>query len=82
LTGEIGSSSNPISGMTVATLLLTSLIFLIIGWVGSDYRVTALSVAAIVCVAASGPSPEVREKLRITSGITLFRPIWAPLGAG
>ena len=32
LTGEIGSSSNPISGMTVATLLLTCLIFLIIGW--------------------------------------------------
>ncbi len=53
LTGEIGSSSNPISGMTVATLLLTSLIFLILGWVDLPYRVTALSVAAIVCVAAS-----------------------------
>ena len=34
LTGEIGSSSNPISGMTVATLLLTCLIFLIVGWTG------------------------------------------------
>src|SRR6266581_4020510 len=32
LTGEIGSSSNPISGMTVATLLLTCLVFLIVGW--------------------------------------------------
>src|ERR1041384_3953942 len=53
LTGEIGSSSNPISGMTVATLLLTCLIFLVIGWVGVDYRVTALSIAAIVCIAAS-----------------------------
>lgn len=53
LTGEIGSSSNPISGMTVATLLLTSLIFLSLGWVSPEYRVTALSVAAIVCVAAS-----------------------------
>ncbi len=53
LTGQIGSSSNPISGMTVATLLLTSLIFLLLGWVGGDYRVTALSVAAVVCVAAS-----------------------------
>ena len=39
--------------MTVATLLLTSLIFLLLGWVGPGYRVTALSVAAIVCVAAS-----------------------------
>jgi putative OPT family oligopeptide transporter len=53
LTGEIGSSSNPISGMTVATLLFTSLIFLSLGWTSPEYRVTALSVAAIVCVAAS-----------------------------
>ncbi|HZI17101.1 MAG TPA: oligopeptide transporter, OPT family [Pyrinomonadaceae bacterium] len=53
LTGEIGSSSNPISGMTVATLLLTCLIFLLIGWTGPVYYVTALSIGAIVCIAAS-----------------------------
>ena len=53
LTGEIGSTSNPISGMTVATLLLTCLIFLIVGWTGGTYYVTALSVGAIVCIAAS-----------------------------
>jgi putative OPT family oligopeptide transporter len=53
LTGEIGSSSNPISGMTVATLLLTCLIFLLVGWTGVQYYVTALSVGGIVCVAAS-----------------------------
>jgi len=53
LTGEIGSSSNPISGMTVATLLLTCLIFLIVGWTGGTYYVTALSVGAVVCIAAS-----------------------------
>ena len=53
LTGEIGSSSNPISGMTVATLLLTCAIFLVVGWTGPAYYVTALSVGAIVCVAAS-----------------------------
>src|SRR5215203_6407593 len=53
LTGEIGSSSNPISGMTVATLLLTCLIFLIVGWTGPGYYVTALSIGAIVCIAAS-----------------------------
>lgn len=53
LTGEIGSSSNPISGMTVATLLITSLVFLSLGWVSTEYRVTALCVAAIVCVASS-----------------------------
>ena len=53
LTGEIGSSSNPISGMTVATLLLTCLCFLVVGWTGGTYYVTALSVGGIVCVAAS-----------------------------
>ncbi|MBV8584794.1 MAG: oligopeptide transporter, OPT family [Verrucomicrobia bacterium] len=53
LTGEIGSSSNPISGMTVATLLFTSLIFLLVGWTGGTYYVTALSVGAVVCIAAS-----------------------------
>jgi putative OPT family oligopeptide transporter len=53
LTGEIGSSSNPISGMTVATLLLTCMVFLIVGWTGGTYYVTALSVGGIVCVAAS-----------------------------
>ena len=53
LTGEIGSSSNPISGMTVATLLLTCLIFLIVGWTGPAYYITALSIGGIVCIASS-----------------------------
>lgn len=53
LTGEIGSSSNPISGMTVATLLLTCLCFVVLGWTGSNYFVTALSIGAIVCIASS-----------------------------
>ncbi len=53
LTGEIGSSSNPISGMTVATLLLTCLIFVVLRWTGSNYFVTALSIGGIVCIASS-----------------------------
>jgi putative OPT family oligopeptide transporter len=53
LTGEIGSSSNPISGMTVATLLLTCLIFLAMGMTEPRDRVLALSVAAVVCIASS-----------------------------
>jgi uncharacterized oligopeptide transporter (OPT) family protein len=53
LTGEIGSSSNPISGMTVATLLVTCLVFLAVGWTGGPYYVTALSVGAVVCIASS-----------------------------
>jgi putative OPT family oligopeptide transporter len=53
LTGEIGSTSNPISGMTVATLLVTCLVFLAVGWTGPSYYVTALSIGAIVCIASS-----------------------------
>ena len=54
LTGEVGSSSNPISGMTVATLLITCLVFLGLGWTNPDpYFVTALSIGGIVCIAAS-----------------------------
>jgi putative OPT family oligopeptide transporter len=53
LTGQVGSSSNPISGMTIATLLLTCLIFLLVGWTSGPYYVTALSVGAIVCIASS-----------------------------
>jgi putative OPT family oligopeptide transporter len=58
LTGEIGSSSNPISGMTVATLLLTCLILLAMdgfGWIVIDkeIKLTALTVAGVVCIASS-----------------------------
>jgi uncharacterized oligopeptide transporter (OPT) family protein len=53
LTGEIGSSSNPISGMTVATLLITCLVFLMIGWKGGLFYITALSVGGIVCIASA-----------------------------
>jgi putative OPT family oligopeptide transporter len=53
LTGEIGSSSTPTSGMTVATLLLTCFVFLTVGWTGPHYYVTALSIGAIVCIAIS-----------------------------
>ncbi len=53
ITGQIGSSSNPISGMTVATVLLTALIFLAVGWTGIEHRVLALSIGGVVCVAAA-----------------------------
>jgi putative OPT family oligopeptide transporter len=58
IVGLIGSSSNPISGMTIATLLGTCLIFVVAGWadVASNQaaaQAAALSVGAIVCIAAA-----------------------------
>jgi putative OPT family oligopeptide transporter len=53
LTGEVGSSSNPISGMTIATLLMTCLIFWALGRIGPSAMLTALTVAAVVCIASS-----------------------------
>ncbi|HYC30684.1 MAG TPA: oligopeptide transporter, OPT family, partial [Gemmatimonadales bacterium] len=45
ITGEIGVSANPISGMTIAALIGTAAIFLLIGWTGVDHRVGAISIA-------------------------------------
>src|SRR5262249_17039299 len=53
LTGEVGSSSNPISGMTIATLLLTCLVFVLVRRTDHSAMLTALSVAAVVCIASS-----------------------------
>jgi putative OPT family oligopeptide transporter len=53
IVGLIGSSSNPISGMTIATLILTCLIFVSIGWTGDYYAPIALIVGAVVCIAAA-----------------------------
>jgi len=53
VTGQIGSSANPISGMTIAALLGTCLIFVAIGWTGVDHRVQAISIAAVVAVATA-----------------------------
>ena len=53
IVGLIGSSSNPISGMTIATLMATCLVFVGLGWTGDVYQPMALCVGAIVCIAAA-----------------------------
>ena len=53
ITGLIGSSSNPISGMTIATLILTCTIFVALGWTGDAYSPVALCVGAVICIAAA-----------------------------
>ncbi len=53
IVGLIGSSSNPVSGMTIATLILTCTIFVALGWTGDAYSPIALCVGAVVCIAAA-----------------------------
>ncbi len=53
IVGIIGSSSNPISGMTIATLMATCLIFVSLGWTGESYQSLAMAVGGIVCIAAA-----------------------------
>ncbi len=53
IVGIIGSSSNPISGMTIATLMATCLVFVSLGWTSDVYQALALCVGAIVCIAAA-----------------------------
>ncbi len=53
IVGIIGSSSNPISGMTIATLMAVSLLFVVVGWTGGAWAAVALSIGAVVCIAAA-----------------------------
>jgi putative OPT family oligopeptide transporter len=53
IVGIIGASSNPVSGMTIATLMATCLVFVAIGWTGDTYQAMAIMVGAIVCIAAA-----------------------------
>ncbi|RZK48210.1 MAG: OPT family oligopeptide transporter [Pedobacter sp.] len=53
IVGLIGSSNNPISGMTIATIMGTCLIFIAVGWTGKVYEPMALVVGAMICIAAA-----------------------------
>ncbi len=53
IVGLIGTSNNPISGMTIATLMATCLVFLAVGWSGKVYEPMALVVGGMICIAAA-----------------------------
>ncbi|SJZ80301.1 OPT family oligopeptide transporter [Sediminibacterium ginsengisoli] len=53
IVGLIGSSNNPISGMTIATVMGTSLIFLSVGWTGQAFEPLVLVVGGMICIAAA-----------------------------
>jgi len=53
IVGMIGSSNNPISGMTIATVMGTSLIFISVGWSGQAFEPLVLVVGGMICIAAA-----------------------------
>jgi putative OPT family oligopeptide transporter len=53
IVGLIGSSANPISGMTIATLMATSAIFLVEGWTAPAFGALAITIGGVVCIAAA-----------------------------
>jgi putative OPT family oligopeptide transporter len=53
ITGEVGSTSSPLSGMTIGVLMATCGVFLAVGWEGSAYSRLALMIGAVVCIAIS-----------------------------
>jgi putative OPT family oligopeptide transporter len=53
ITGLIGTSSNPISGMAIATLMATCAVFLVLGWKAAPYGALAISIGGVVCIASA-----------------------------
>jgi putative OPT family oligopeptide transporter len=53
IVGLIGSSANPISGMTIATLMATSAIFLVNGWTAPAFGALAITIGGVVCIASA-----------------------------
>src|SRR5271155_5559170 len=53
ISGLIGNSSNHISGMTIATLMATCAVFLVVHWTATSYQVLALTIGGVVCIASA-----------------------------
>ena len=85
ITGLIGSSSNPISGMTIATLMATCAMFLVMGWTATAFAALAITIGGVVCIASAnagntsqdlktgflvGATPS-RQQLALMAGVTV-----------
>jgi putative OPT family oligopeptide transporter len=53
ISGLLGNSSNPVSGMSIATLMATCAIFFVAGWTAPNYAVLSLMIGGVVCTAAA-----------------------------
>lgn len=78
ISGLIGNSSNPISGMTIATLMATCAVFLVVGWKQPPYAVLALTVGGVVCI-ASAIAGATSQDLK-TGFLVGATPVWQQIG--
>ena len=53
ITGLIGTSSNPISGMAIATMMATCVMFLVAGWTGVAFKALVIAIGGVVCIASA-----------------------------
>jgi putative OPT family oligopeptide transporter len=78
ISGLLGNSSNPISGMSIATLMATCAIFFVAGWTAPNYEVLALMIGGVVCIAAAIAGATSQDlKTGFLVGST---PFWQQLG--
>jgi putative OPT family oligopeptide transporter len=78
ISGLLGNSSNPISGMSIATLMATCAIFFVAGWTAPNYQVLALMIGGVVCIAAAIAGATSQDlKTGYLVGAT---PLWQQLG--
>jgi putative OPT family oligopeptide transporter len=78
ISGLIGNSSNPVSGMTIATLMATCAMFLVAGWTAGAYAVLALTIGGVVCI-ASAIAGATSQDLK-TGYLIGATPVWQQIG--
>ncbi len=78
ISGLIGNSSNPVSGMTIATLMATCAMFLVAHWTGGSYAVLALTIGGVVCI-ASAIAGATSQDLK-TGYLVGATPVWQQIG--
>jgi putative OPT family oligopeptide transporter len=72
--GLIGTSANPVSGMTIATLMATCAMFLVMGWTAPAYSALAIAIGGVVCVAAANAGATSQDlKTGFLVGATPYR---------
>jgi putative OPT family oligopeptide transporter len=78
ISGLIGNSSNPVSGMTIATLMATCAVFLVAGWKQPPYAVLAITIGGVVCI-ASAIAGATSQDLK-TGFLVGATPVWQQIG--